>query len=255
MTQGRRRTNSWENASVEATAMPARLRHVPLLRSVLVAVLVFLQIRCTQPPAIDWEAPAEQLYRFALPVSEPVAAFGDVTVAYEGERHRGKISLWYKADTSFVCDLQTPWGTPLASIEGTPEGGRVTVGDQVRELEFDQPISSVYYFGTYPFTFRQLARILTGTYAHVLASRSAPDSAWSGAQHRILLWDDTTREVRLRVHRRTGRLRDVCFSEEEDVPPWRLCLSRFENGRAKRMELQLDERNYFVVDYERFKNV
>lgn len=193
---------------------------------------------------------ARSLVRF--PGADTLRAFeglGDVSFAFDGERHRARIRSQLHPDGRFESDLHSLFGQVIMLIRSDRDSMDFIVGDMTYRSSGDGLPETVPFLRRYPFTSGDLVRILTGRTQRTACLGREPDSIAVDGRVGIHEWRCDSQHVRVTVSRRRGTLRRiVCVGERP--ARWRLALSSFEQGVAREIRFESEADNYFFIAFD-----
>jgi hypothetical protein len=196
-----------------------------------------------EPPAVPrFDVCPDSLFHFK--------GFGDLALAYEGERHRVKIDVVSEAGTAFESSLFGPFGGLIAWLSAGPDSATIEAGGQVRRIaRSDSLAAGIPLLRGYPFTFNDFARIVSGRLYEPGIMHREPDSVAHLRGRSCYYWRlNGGGGVGVEVGGWRWRVQEVRY---ESCDGSRLSHRRFRSDVATEVHFELDPMNYFTLTYDK----
>jgi len=227
------------------------MRHFP---PCIATVLLFLT--CSPPPPLQKdEVPPVVALMFTENKLSTVAAFGEVRLSIDGEVHRGTIEVHWDSTGRFNADFYAPLGIIVGSIKAHDGRGTVTFDEGTYTFTIAQTMDTLPFAWGHDLAFGELIRILIGKMPVAYATRlqQQPDSCINGRKTISALWKTDTLDIQADVRKRPREVEKLAFIFKKP-PGWRqVMLQSFTQGRAHKIELRENDRNYFSIKYTKVK--
>ena len=192
----------------------------------------------------------------ALLPLQSLQAAGNLDLVLNRERMLFKISAIWHGDSAFVCDIHTAWGGLAATIETDGSGGSIEAAGSSYTVGFDQPLTDFQFLPAMPFRFRELIRIITGSYAFDADTRGKPDTILIVDKKAILRWSRNGRIIEARYNRAASQIDQVAYTPmTRENGSWVLSFDRFRRHCPTRVAYILDKNNSFSLSWERFRPI
>jgi hypothetical protein len=229
---------------------PAALPALPLIAS----VTVLIGACAPYLPPVNSDTIPALLRNTTAPSVSSLRAVGEMELAFNGERLLLKTFAAWNGDQDFSCDLHTSWGGVAAMVQTGQAGGEIEAGGKSYTVGFDQPLTDFEYLPPMPFRFRDLIRIITGSYIAEHPVPGLPDTILTRGKKAILVWRGDSTIVEAVIGRRAGRVESLCYRPAPRVQEhWALSFSRFKDGFPRTISYVLDKNNFFTLSWERYK--
>jgi hypothetical protein len=228
------------------------MRRYPLY---LVASVLVLAACSVPPPLQKGDLPSLFAPLFSVRGCTAVVASGEVKVCIDGETHTGSVDVGRSNDGRFEATFYGPFGMTLGSIRATADSGTATFDQGAYALFPDRTMGALPFTWGSDLTFGELEDILVGGIPVAYASRllQRPDSIIEGRRTISALWKTDTVDVRAEVHRRSQQIVAVTLVLKKRVPFPQVAFGSFKEGRAHKIELRENDRNYFLLRYTKVK--
>jgi len=207
---------------------------------------------CTPPPPVDVAAAGSTIARQFTETGGAASCRGaDLSIVFNGERHKAGADACRPDPDSFTFDVFTPWGERIASIVADTARAVVTAGNRVMETGLDESVATFAGFSRFPVTFRNLVRILSGTFPrYCFDPASRVDSVWSQKRNTTYRWRTDSSVTEMALDSRKGILVSVAHNRIGDSS-YQTVFSRFSGSIPHRISLKADENNYFILQYDK----
>jgi hypothetical protein len=173
----------------------------------------------------------------------------DLTIGVGEDEFRLKASTSLAADGSLYCDIYGPFGSQIAAIEGSLDAGEIIVGARSYRFERGQRIGEIDGLGDIPFTFGQLARILTGYGAESAVPGRQPDTVTAEGRSALLSWRSDSAGIDVAL--KGSRCRPESLSVRAGDGSWYVSCSDFAAGTPLQVRFGEPEGNYFVLRHRK----
>ena len=218
--------------------------------------MLFLLCLCTPPPQLLPGDVSDAVGVMADGNTHAaVDACGDVRLAVEGDVHRGSVEMHCNGAGKFSVDFYARLGIPVGSIRLDSGRGTVVFDGETYTLAVTQTLDALPFAWGKDMTLDDFRHFLLGFLPDVCAAqlRREPDSSVEGRKTISVWWktDSFDVEVKLRKRERTAENAAVMYKK---APPYRMVtLKKINGGRAYKIELRENDRNYFSINYSRIK--
>jgi hypothetical protein len=220
------------------------------LPPVIVGLLV---VSCAVRPPLFIDTHLSKASLVSLDSLNSLKGYGDISFSYNGERFKATFDLQWRGDTSFIAAFYGPAGMSIASVKpATPLSWKIEINDSVYLQRPSQKVAIGQDFLSYPFTWQEFIRILTGRLPEPV-SDDGPDTVFFDGKHIVSCFKkDTTKEekcnIMTKVDTKTYRLNEILY-DHRGKDFWKLQYTGFKKGRAKEIKFILSDNNYFYLRY------
>lgn len=225
-----------------------------IIRFGVFLIIIFLGFTsCTKSPSLQFSNKkiTDHIYSSDKLVGK-IRGFGDISVAVDGKRYNGSIDVdWEQAN--FKASAYSPFGTLVASFSADSVDGIIFVDGKVRKFPLEsEPDLSPFVLGE-GICFKDFISIITGRIpTEYFTLQSEPDTVIYSKRNVILSWSSDRFETMALISKKDSKL--VKFIVKSTVGNgWELAFSNPAFELARTIELKINDRNYFSINYERLK--
>lgn len=181
--------------------------------------------------------------------------YGSVEFSIDGERHKGFFDLHCRNDTLLDATFYSPLGSELASVTAGKDSGTVSFNGKTAKLSLDQKLDTLAFPWSRHLRFGDLVTSLTGRVLSGYYSLSLPpDIQTVRGFTKELLWETASERISLIFSRRLRRLkRSVYIYHADSLYGYSIIYDSFSHGIARCISFRVDDLNYFLIKYDRFK--
>lgn len=177
-------------------------------------------------------------------------AFGSLSLSMKGEKFKGNIAVSLSDTTGFDCTIYSPFAQIVAIISSKNDSAVCSAGDKTTRIGIHDSVGSLQFFSQYPFTFYDVARILTGRVMDKGFCSLQPDSFYYVRGKRVLGWKKDTVTIELHFSSHGQKIERVNYIHKKGRF-WELTLSSMKSGIGKVIYFHDSEMNYFSIKYNR----
>lgn len=186
--------------------------------------------------------------------SQPFIASGETTICIGGEVHSGAVDAKLDSNGLFAANIYGPLGILIASVSADTEQGSVTTEKGMQSFRRDQTMDTLPFAWGSNCTFNDLIAVFSGRAPESLAVilDCPPDSISDKKKTINIIWNTDILRAGMTIRKKTNRVETVFFQHKKNAV-WYLKLAGFRQGRAYKIELREDDRNYFSITYEKIR--
>ncbi len=185
----------------------------------------------------------------------PVRGFGTVKVAFNGELHTGNFDMHYGPDGSFYATFYTPLGTLFGSISMQNDSGKINIRGKEHSLSINQTLDTLSFPWARELRLSDLVTSISGKVISSIPMNRPPDQVISKGLGKEFVWKEGKKKTLVTFSGSLKRLKRIIIVHEPDsVSGYSIIYDSFFDGFARLITFQLDDRNYFLIDYEQFKS-
>jgi hypothetical protein len=221
-----------------------------------IAALLALIIACSMPPPLlKDDVPAATALMAPGDSIRPLAAFGDVRMAIDGELHRGSVEVHRSGTGEFSADFYAAFGIIAGSIRMENSRGTVCLDDHTYTFADTQSMDTLPLAWGKDLTMDDLTHVLLGEVppACAMLLRQKPDSCVDGKKTISAVWKTDSIDIEATLKKRSRSTEGVVFIFKRLTPYRFLAFKSFSGGRAYKIELRENDRNYFSIRYKKLK--
>ncbi len=178
-------------------------------------------------------------------------ASGDFMFTLRGEKYRGKIVVDFDEGYVFKCYLYAPFANSIASFISDSDSAKIIFSEESYRIGIREKVTSIPFLQNYPFTFKDIIRILTGRTYKSDSFLSDPIINKTDAKRRIYQWISDSLNILILASSRKEKIKNITYTNKE--VPWKLVLSSFKNGISKEIHFESGEKNYFSVMFNKLE--
>lgn len=220
-------------------------------------LLVLLAIQCStvQMRSVDAEgtAPFDDQIRVLFSSPSSVRGSGTVKMAVAGERHSAVVDV-HKANGTVKASLYSSFGAPVGFFAAGSDSGVMSFQGEKRTLAIDQPLDADMFPWAENILIGDLATLLCGRLPPRFSFPRLPDERINGRGKSILVWKSDTVTLSLVFLRHSLRLkRSILEIHPRGNAGLTVTCGSFFKGTARFISLDVDDRNYFSLKYEKLQ--
>jgi hypothetical protein len=217
--------------------------------------LLLAAVVCTPPPRLVMDD-YQSLVRSTLHgvPSRMFIASGEAMICMNGEVHSGSVDVKHDSNGLFTANIYGPLGILIASVSADTEQGSVTTEKGMQSFRRDQTMDTLPFAWGRNCTFNDLIAVFSGTAPDSLAAilDCSPDSTLDKKKTINIVWNTDILRAGMTIRKKKNRVEAVFFKHMKNAV-WSIKLAGFRNGRAYKIELREDDRNYFSITYEKIR--
>jgi hypothetical protein len=223
----------------------------------LICIIAFLLLNfCTPPPPLlTQDVPGAIGMMFTTVNSAGVKAFGEVRLAVDGEVHHCSIETHGDTEGRFTADFYAPLGITVGSIRSDRTKGTVALETGNYTFSRMQTLDTLPFSWGHDLTLADLQDILLGTVPASYAQRLSrqPDTFIDGKKAISVVWKTDTLDIAAKFLKRGKAAESFAFIYKKNGPIRSVTLGAMKNGRAHKIDLRENDRNYFSINYTDLK--
>ncbi|MBN2037705.1 MAG: hypothetical protein JW768_13270 [Chitinispirillaceae bacterium] len=218
-------------------------------------VYTLMMAACTPPPPPDIGTVSnvcEPLVRG--PSTREFAGSGDAALSVEGDVHHGNIDVIADGKGTVRAHFYGALGIIVASVTADAGSGSVSFDDQTYAFTADQTMDTLPFSWGRDLAFSDLVSLLQGRlpYGFAAVMRRPPDSMDVRRTTIKLLWQTDMVQITAAIKRRSSALCWI-MAGMSGQPSWTLKMGRFRKEKPYKIELREDDRNYFLITFEKIR--
>ena len=218
--------------------------------------LLLVAVACTPPPRLLVDDLPTYI-RSTLHI-EPLHTFtasGKAAISINGDVHAGTVDVLNDSAGKFAASFYGPLGVMIASVTADSAIGCVSMEKIVHSFRRDQTMDTLPFAWSRKLTVNDLIAVFSGTMPDSMAAilENRPDSTQEKKKTINIVWNTDILKVTATIRKKKNNVESVVFEDNIDGA-WSIKLAAIKQGRAFKIELREDDRNYFSITYEKIRN-
>jgi hypothetical protein len=228
------------------------------MRGIHCCIAAFLLLSgCTPPPPLlkDDFPSATASITASRDSMRAVAAFGDIRLAVGGELHHGSVEVHRSGTGAFSADFYAAFGITVGSVRMEKGRGTVCIDNGTYTFSGAQTMDTLPAAWGQDLTMEDLTHVLLGEVPTVCSAllQQRPDSCVDGKKTIFALWKTDSIDIEASLKKRSREAERLVFTFKRRTPFRFLTFRSFSGGRAHKIELRENDRNYFSIRYRKLK--
>ncbi|MBN1578620.1 MAG: hypothetical protein JW913_18800 [Chitinispirillaceae bacterium] len=224
----------------------------------LIAATVLSSCYCSPPLSralLPSDGPTITEYFAGIRENVPLRGSGKVLFAFHGERQSGWFDLHCNHDRSFAATFYAPLGAVIASVTAHNDSGKIVIQGKESFLSPEQRLDSLSFPWGRELRFNDLTALLCGRIMPTLSfPQRPPDELRSGGIRTTAVWREKEFEISAIFSRSLRRLKRIVIKYHPNTgQAYSVTYDSFFDGKARYISFNVDDRNYFSIQYERLE--